>query len=130
MNARIKKDLIYAEECYKVIGLIFNVFNEFGYGYKEKFYQKAIVEVFWENNIEFKEQPAVRLKYKEKILGIYFFDFLVFNKIVIEIKQKNYFSKKDIEQIYSYLRAAKLKLGLLIHFTKSGVKYKRIINLQ
>ncbi len=130
MNVKTQKELIYAKECYKIIGLIFEVFNKFGYGYKEKFYQKAIAEIFKENNIDFKEQLKARIKYKDRDLGLYFFDFLVFGKIIIEIKQRNYFSKKDIEQLYSYLRATKLNLGLLIHFTKSGVKYKRIINLR
>ncbi len=130
MNVQTRKDLIYSKECYKIIGLIFNIFNEFGYGHKEKFYQEVIAEVFRENRIEFKEQLKVKLKYRDKDLGLYFFDFLVFGKIVIEIKQRNYFSKKDIEQIYAYLRATRLNLGLLVHFTKSGIRYKRIVNLQ
>lgn len=71
----------------------------------------------------------MKVKYKGRELGIYIFDFLVFGKIVVELKVRNYFSKKDIEQLYRYLKATNLKLGLIIHFTKEGVKYKRIVNL-
>lgn len=61
MNVQTRKDLIYAKECYEIIGLVFYVFNEFGYGHKEKFYQKVISEVFRKNKIDFKEQLQVKL---------------------------------------------------------------------
>jgi GxxExxY protein len=56
-------------------------------------------------------------------------DFLYEDIIVIELKQGNGFSKRNINQIYSYLKATGLKLGLLINFTRDGVKFKRIVNL-
>jgi GxxExxY protein len=127
---RAKEDLIYKEECYKIIGFIFEVFNEVGYGHKEKFYQKAVANIFTENGIIFKEQLKARVKFKGKEIGYYLFDFLVLDKIVIELKQKNYFSKKDIEQLYSYLKAVNLKLGILVYFTNDGIRYKRIVNLK
>lgn len=109
---------------------MFEVFNSVGFGHKEKFYQKSIANTFSENNIDFKEQLKAVVKYKGKEVGYYYFDFLVFNRIVIELKQKNYFSKKDIDQLYSYLKAMNLKLGLLVYFTKNGIRYKRIVNLR
>ncbi len=126
----IREDLIYKDECYKIIGLVFSVFNELGYGHKEKFYQNAIANIFTENKISFKKELKAKVKFRGEDVGYYFFDFLVFDKIVVELKQKNYFSKKDIDQLYSYLKAMNLKLGLLIYFTKNGVRYKRIINLK
>ena len=48
----------------------------------------------------------------------------------MELKVRNYFSKKDIEQTYSYLEAQKIKLGILAHFTRTGVKHKSIVNVQ
>lgn len=127
MSRKIK--LVYPDECYQIIGVCFEVYNKLGYGYKEKFYQEAIEEIFKERNINFKRELGVKVKFKEKDLGIYYFDFLVFNKIIVEIKKRNYFSVKDIKQIYSYLKTTGLKLGLLIHFTNTGVKYRRIINI-
>ena len=126
----IRNDLIYKDECYKIIGLIFSIFNEIGYGHKESFYQKAIANIFSENNIEFKEQLKAKVKHGGKEIGYYIFDFLVFDKIVIELKSKNYFSKRDIDQLYSYLKAMNLRLGILVYFTKECVRYKRIVNLE
>ena len=55
----IRNDLVYKDECYKIVGLIFEVFNECGYGYKERFYQKAIAEIFKKNNINETTQAQV-----------------------------------------------------------------------
>lgn len=129
LKVRARKDLIYADECYQIMGIIFKVFNELGYGHKECFYQKAIAKEFKINKIVFKEQLRYRLVYKGEVLGVYIFDFLAFDKIIIEIKQRDYFSIRDIKQIKRYLKATGLKLGILVHFTNSGVRYKRIPNL-
>jgi GxxExxY protein len=63
-------------------------------------------------------------------LGVYILDFLVFEKIIIELKQKSFISAKDIDQLYKYLRATNLKLGLIVTFTKEGAKCKRVVNLK
>jgi len=126
----IRRDLVYASECYQIVGIIFRVFNDVGYGYKENYYQKAIARAFKQENIPFREQLRARVKFKEDDLGILILDFLVFGKIVIELKQKTHFSQRDINQLYSYLRATNLKLGLLIYFMKGGVRYKRVVNLE
>ncbi len=111
------------------MGVIFEVFNHLGFGHKELFYQKAIASSFMQNNIEFSEQLRYKVRYKGEILGVYILDFLVFNKIVIEIKQRDFFSINDIKQIKRYLQVTNLKLGILIHFTSKGIRYKRIPNL-
>lgn len=125
-----KEDLIYADECYQIMGLVFRVFNKIGYNHKESFFQKALAEEFSSNNIKFKEQLKCKIKYKEKEIGIYILDFLVFGKIILELKKRDYFSVRDIEQLLRYLKATSLRLGIIIHFTKNGVKYKRVLNLK
>ncbi len=128
-SALRRKDLIYPDLCYQIMGVLFDVWSKLGFRYKEKFYQKAITQGFEISRLHFKEQLPVRIYYKGKFLGIYYFDFLIEDKIILEIKVRNYFSKKDIDQIYSYLKAQRLKLGIVAHFTKTGVKFKRVVNL-
>lgn len=123
-----QEKIIYPELSYKIIGIIFDVFNSLGYGYQEKYYQKAIGVALKENNIEFKEQVPVKISYKNNTLGTYFLDFLVDNKIVLEIKKSSRFSRKNIEQVFAYLKASNLKLGILINFSPNDVKFKRILN--
>ena len=52
------------------------------------------------------------------------------DKIVLELKTGDRFSRQDIEQIYSYLKINNLKLGLLVNFTSRGIKFKRILNIK
>lgn len=125
-----REELVYKEECYKIVGLAFEVFNEVGYGHKEIFYEKALAKLFKDNNIPFKEQLRCKLKFKGEEIGTYIFDFLVFDKIVVELKNREFFSKKDINQLYSYLKAKDLKLGILIYFGRQGVKQRRVVNLK
>lgn len=126
---KTEKDIIFASEVYEIVGMMYEIYDLLGYGHKESFYQNAVAEIFRKNKKEFQEQLKVKVKFGEKDLGEYIFDFLYENKIVIELKQGEVFSKNNINQIYAYLKAKKLKLGLLINFTKKGIKFKRIVNL-
>ncbi len=125
-----KNDVIYPELSYKIIGILFEVWNVIGSNHKEKFYQKAATNDFTEAGLSFEEQLPAKISYKGKIVGIYYFDFLIDGKIILEIKSRDYFSKRDVDQLYAYLKAKDLKLGLLVHFTKSGVKVKRVVNIK
>ena len=127
---KTKKNLIFADECYQIMGVAFKVYKELGFGHKENVYQKALAEEFESNGFDFAEQLRYKLIYKKEILAIYILDFLVFGKIILEIKQKSFISSKDIDQIYKYLRAKKLKLGIIITFANDGVRFKRIVNLR
>lgn len=128
--AKIKDDFIYADLTYKIIGALFEVFNTVGPNHKEIFYQKAVAREFQEVKIFFKEQLPAKITYKGKIIGIYYFDFLIEDKIILELKSRDYFSKKDIDQAFAYLKAKNLKLGIIAHFTKRGVKIKRVVNIK
>ena len=129
MGELIRKDLIYPDLSYQVIGSLFSVHTGLGSGHRESFYQKAIAKEFESRGIEYKKELPAKISYKKEIVGMYYFDFLVENKIVLETKVRDYFSKKDIDQLYSYLKAKNYKLGIIAHFTKSGVKCKRVVNL-
>lgn len=124
-----KGKVVYSDLSYEIVGTLFEVFNEMSYSHKEKYIQEAIANVLKKKGISFKKEVKSDIKFKDDRIGTYFFDFLIEDKIILEIKKRNYFSKKDIEQIFAYLKTANLKLGILAHFTQGGVKYKRIVNL-
>jgi len=69
------------------------------------------------------------LIFQEEVIGKYYFDFLIEDKIVLELKRGDYFSKQDIEQIYRYLKINNLKLGILARFSSKGLLFKRIVNI-
>ncbi|MEK9186210.1 MAG: GxxExxY protein [Patescibacteria group bacterium] len=125
-----KPDLLYPELSYQIVGVLFDVFTEVGYGYREQQYQKFIELALGKSGISYKKELPIKISYKGQFATTNYLDFLIDENIVLEIKQGNRFSKKDIEQLYNYLKIANLKLGILARFTKSGVKFKRIINLR
>jgi len=125
----MKSDLIYPKFSYRVVRILYDVYNELGFGYQEKYYQKAIAIAFDKDKIKYKEQVKVSIKYNDSSIGNYFLDFLLDDKVILEIKRGNYFSKKNIEQVYAYLVATNLKLGIIANFTSSGIKNKRIVNI-
>jgi len=129
-DKKIINDLVYPELSYKIIGILFSVFNELGYGYQEKYYQKAITIIFKENGINFKEQISAPLQFKGNKIGYYYLDFLIEGKLVLEIKKGDRFLKSNIEQVYAYLRRFNLKLGIIANFTKEGLRFKRIVNIK
>ena len=122
--------IIYKEESYQIMGCCFEVYNLLMYGLREKNYQKALETVFEEQKVPFQSQLYVPIKLKEKIIGKYYLDFLINDMIALEIKVGDHFLTKDIQQLFSYLKAKNLKLGIIVNFTSKGIKYKRILNIQ
>ena len=122
------ENLLYPELSYKIVGSAFDVYNELGGGHPEKYYQKALKEVFLRRNILFKEQLFCPIYFCGKSIGKRFLDFLVEGKIIVEIKKGYRFSKTNIDQVLNYLKINNFKLAILINFGHDGVQFKRIIN--
>jgi GxxExxY protein len=122
--------IVYKELSYKIVGILYEVYNELGYGFKEIYYERAIKKCFVEKGIKFKEQIPFKLSFKGEVVGTFYLDFLVDDKIILELKKGNYFSKKNIEQVNEYLKIAGKNLAIIANFTPSGVNYKRIINIK
>ncbi len=124
-----RKDILHPELSYKIIGCAFDVYNSIGSGHHEKYYQRGLAEAFAKQNLNFNQQVDYPLKYKEKIIGRNFLDFLVDNKVIVEIKKGEHCSKTNIDQVKEYLKLSNLQLAILINFGIQGVASKRIINL-
>ena len=123
-------DLEYKDLSFELVGILFEVYNELGYGYKEIYYEKAVKQCLDEKCIKYKEQAPFTLSFHGKIIGRFYLDFLIDEKIVLELKKGNYFSKRNIEQINEYLKATGMSLAILANFTPNGVKFKRIVNIR
>lgn len=122
--------LIYPELSYKIVGLLYDVHNKIGGGHKEKYIQSAIEILLKKNKVVYQKELMCPLIFEGKTIGKYFLDFLIENKIVLEIKVGERFSKESIDQVFSYLKGNNLKLGILAQFTKEKVRFRRILNLR
>jgi len=122
------KSLIYPELSYKIVGILFDVYNRFGYAYPEKYLQKAIEEALKTNKVPFKKEEKVDLYFDGKKIGRHFVDFIIDDKIVLEIKKGFRISVADTKQVLMYLRSFNLRLGILAYFGSDKLIYKRIVN--
>ncbi len=125
----IKNDnLIYSEISYKIVGIAFDIFNKLGYGFQEKYYQRAFAKELDLLKIKYEKEKNIDVKYKDESIGRYLMDFVVDNKIVVEFKVRPRLGYIDIKQVLNYLKVGGFKLAIIIYFTNSGVKYRRIVN--
>ena len=120
--------LIYPELSYKVMGILFKVHNKLGSSRQEKHYQRALEIELLDQKIPFDREKKIKLLYKENPIGDYFLDFVIGGKIILELKAKDFYTSKDINQVISYLKTLGLPLGILVNFRSERLKYRRIIN--
>jgi GxxExxY protein len=124
----MEEELLYHELTRQVIGVSFTVHNMLGFGHREKVLQRAHEIEYEKLGLKFKKEAPVSIFYEGRIIAKYFMDFVIEDKVVVELKLANEFYTKDIKQVLCYLKANNLRLGLLIIFNKEGVSVKRIIN--
>lgn len=93
-----RDDLIYPESSYKIIGCAFEVYNELGHGYAEKIYQKAFAIAFNKQNIRFKEQVYFPVEFLNEIITKGYSNFVVEEKIIVELKKNDRFSKSHYRE--------------------------------
>ena len=125
-----KSNLIYPELSYKIIGSCFKVHSELGGKYQEKYYQRAAELELKDKNISFKREVVSDLSYKNQKIGRYFLDFVIDNKVVLELKTQKDFYLTDIKQVLGHFKRRNFKLGILVNFSKDQLVFKRIINNQ
>ena len=129
MNRVKKDDLLHPELSYQILGILFEVSNTLGYGYLEKYYQKGIAALLKKSNVSFKEQVKVEVIIGDEVVAHGFADFIIEDKIILEIKKGDSFRKYNIDQLFSYLKMTGLQLGILANFTSKGLLHKRILNI-
>jgi len=121
-------ELIYPELSYTIVGILFKVHSKLGGKYQEKYYQRAVEIALKEVGLSFEKEIAVDLSFEGKKIGKYFLDFLIDDKIVLELKATPRFNRQDFRQVSAYLKAKNLKLGILANFRGDKLQYKRILN--
>jgi len=124
----ILDDIIYRDESYQVVGCCMEVHKKLGCGFKEAIYQEALELEFIENEIPFEREKRLKILYKGIFLKKeYSPDFVCFGKIVLELKAVSELNDIHLAQLFNYLKASRLRLGLLINFGTTTLQFKRFI---
>ncbi len=121
-------EIIYKEESYAIIGLCMEVHNQLGHGFSEIVYKDALAFEFSENDILYEREKEYSVYYKGQLLDHKFYaDFVVFDKIILEVKCAVSISDEFIAQTINYLKISDSKLGLIVNFARGKMEYKRVI---
>lgn len=120
-------DLLYPELSYQVVGAIFEVWKKLGPGFKESIYHRSLVEEFRQRDIPFESEKSVPIYYNDKKVGSYTPDFVIDDKIIVELKHLPRLTFKENKQAWYYLKGTEYKLLLLVNFGGSKLEIKRRI---
>ena len=122
-------DFKHKELTEKIINIFYSVYNKLGYGFLEKVYENAMMIEFKKEGIDAVSQSAIKVFYEGKIIGEYYADILVDNKVIIEIKAAKRLVEENEAQLLNYLKATDIEVGLLLNFgTEPEVKRKAFNN--
>ncbi|VXB27576.1 MULTISPECIES: GxxExxY protein [Chryseobacterium] len=120
--------VIYKEESYQIIGICMEIHNYLGHGFSEIVYKDALEIEFRKAGIFYEREKEYEVVYKEIVLPHKFYaDFVISEKIILEIKGKNQIAETDLAQAINYLKVSDNKLAIIINFGESKLNYKRIV---
>ena len=121
------KNYKYSDLTEKIIKEVYYVFNKLGSGFLEKVYEKALMHRLNIIGLKAESQKPIHVKMDEILVGEYFADIVVDDKIIIELKAKNMLAKIDEVQLVNYLKATEIEVGLLINFGEK-IEIRRKVN--
>ena len=125
---KIIPEIIYKEESFLIIGKCMEVHNNLGAGFLEIVYKDALEYEFRKSGIPFEREKQYKVNYKGIILKHHFYaDFIIFDKIILEIKGVNAITEEFTAQALNYLKVSQNKLALIVNFGELKLNYKRIV---
>lgn len=122
------KRIVYPELSYQLMGALFKVHNKLGSSYQEKYYQRAIATELENQKLPFVREKEIILSYGNTGIGKYRLDFVIDDKLALEIKTVPFLKDEFIRQLLAYLVSANLKLGVIANFRTQRLTYRRVIN--
>ena len=121
-------NIIYKDESYQIIGKCMEVHNNLGDGFLEIVYKDALEYEFQKAAIPYEREKKYIVNYKGIILPHKFYaDFVVFDKIILEVKAVSGIADEFIAQAINYLKVSQNKLALIVNFGELKLNYKRIV---
>ena len=110
-----------------IIKAFYNVYNELGYGFLEKVYERSMMIELNDFGLDCRNPKAINVKYKNQSVGDYYADIIVENKIIIELKAVKKIKKKHEVQLVHYLKATGVEVGLLLNFGSEPQIKRRVL---
>jgi len=121
-------ELVHRELSYQLTGIFYSIHNGLGRNLLEKQYADAFEAELGKHRIPYEREARVSVRYQDMRLPAGVVDFIVENKIAVDIKAKKFITKEDYQQMLRYLKAKQFRLGLIVNFRSSYLKPKRVLN--
>lgn len=113
---------------YAINGAIFEVNKVLGPGFLEKVYENALLVELKERGLKAESQVPINVSYKENVVGEFFADIVVEDKVILELKTVESLSKMHEAQILNYLKATGMQVGILVNFNNQKAEIKRMVH--
>ncbi|MCK9303092.1 MAG: GxxExxY protein [Bacteroidales bacterium] len=118
--------MLYKDITDKIIKAFFNVYNKLGFGFLENVYEKSICIELQKMGLTVYPQSPIRIYYDEELVGLYYADILVEDRVIVELKATDTIIEKHEAQLLNYLKATEIEIGLLLNFGHKA-EFKRKI---
>ncbi|MBP2283799.1 GxxExxY protein [Flavobacterium sp. CG_23.5] len=109
-----------------ILKVYYEVYNELGSGFLEKVYQNAMYFELISLRYKVEAQKQIKVYFKNQLVGEYYSDLLVEDKVIVELKLTELLMNIHIAQIMNYLKATSIEVGLLLNFGEEP-EFKRLI---
>ena len=120
--------MLYEDLTGKILEACFEVSKELGIGFLESVYEKALIVTLKQKGLKVENQVTLKVRFRGVVVGEFYADLLVEEKILIELKTVNSFANEHFAQLLNYLKATGIEVGLIINFGKPKLEYRRFNN--
>jgi GxxExxY protein len=120
--------MLYEDLTSHILQACFEVSNELGIGFIESVYEKALLVALREKGLKAENQVPIKVIFRKIIVGDFYADILVENKILIELKAVSSLINSHKVQIINYLKASGIEVGFLVNFGNPKLEYRRFNN--
>lgn len=108
--------LLHEDLTQEIIRCFYKVYNTLGYGFLEKVYESAMMIELKRTGLHVTAQEKIDVFYDEHIIGSYYADILIENKVIVELKAARQLLDEHEAQLLNYLKATNIEVGLLLNF--------------
>lgn len=120
--------MLYSDVTSKILEASFEVSKELGAGFLESVYEKALIVALSQKGLNSISQMRLQVKFRQVIVGDFYADLFVGEKVLIELKAVSRLMPEHKAQVINYLKATGIEVGLLINFGNPKIEYSRLHN--
>jgi len=121
-------NLEHSDLTRNIIGAAMEVHRHLGSGFLESVYEQSLAIELQLRNIIYERQKPLDILYKGKLAKQFICDLLIESKVLVELQATKNLTSVDETQLLNYLKATGTKVGLLLNFGESSLKFRRLVN--